>query len=107
LPARLRLELRDQNLQLRIPSIAGEQVAAVPEPGPIPLSTAEKPVLGFENRRLSAGNLIGISILVRFWRPWLTAEIWCTLRCLAADRQWNSTPCPGLAKFSMVGVVLN
>jgi hypothetical protein len=96
LPARLLLELRDQSLQLRIPFPGsrrdrGQQVAAVPEPGPIPLSTAEKRVFVREKRRLGAGNPIAISTLnpLRRYRP--TAEIERGLRRLAAGRQWNST----------------
>jgi hypothetical protein len=91
LPARLRLELRDQNLQLRIPAIAGNRSQPCRSPADSAVDSG-KTVLGLENRRLSAGNLIAISILNPFGRYRPTAEIEPLLRW-CSGRQWNSTAC--------------
>jgi hypothetical protein len=105
LPVRPRLEFRDQSLQLRSRSRA--TVRSRGGADPIPLSTAEKRVFVLENRRLGVGNLIAISILDPFRRYRPTAEIDGLLRGLAADRQRNSTPYAGLAKFGTTCSVLN
>ena len=70
-------------------------------PRPVPLSTAESCVFALENCRAGVGNLIAISLLSPFWPCRPRAEIGRLFRRLAADRQWNSATCPGLAKFGV------